>query len=71
MISAQEMRKLSPEERSRKVLEWRREALALRMQRGSGELASPSQFSKLRRSVARAKTIAHESARHAGQAGVR
>lgn len=40
-----------------------REQFNLRMQKGSGQLARPSQFKEVRRNIARVKTVLNEKAK--------
>jgi large subunit ribosomal protein L29 len=45
------------------LIELRREAFNLRMQRGTGQLPRPSQFRAARKEIARIKTILNERRR--------
>jgi large subunit ribosomal protein L29 len=60
---ANEMRKMSPAELEKRLLELRKEQFVLRMQQGSGQLSRPSQMKSVGREIARVKTILTEQAR--------
>jgi len=66
-MKATELRKKSDEELAKELLELNREAFNLRMQKGTGQLARPSQMGSVRRDIARIKTIQCE--RLKGQQG--
>ena len=51
------------------LLELRREQFNLRMARATGQAAKPDQFTKVRRSIARLKTVMSEQRRAAAQKG--
>ena len=55
-----EMRKSSPEDLREELLKLRREQFNLRMQRATGQMARPDQFTKVRRNIARIKTVLRE-----------
>jgi large subunit ribosomal protein L29 len=59
-MKAQELRAKSDEELAKELTELSREAFNLRMQQGTGQLSRPSQFTIVRRNVARIKTILNE-----------
>jgi len=59
-MKAGDIRKQSDEELSKELLELNREAFNLRMQKGTGQLARPSQIGAVRRDIARIKTIQNE-----------
>ena len=52
-----ELRKKSPEQLNEHVIELRREQFNLRMQKGSGQLTQPHQLGRVRREIARVKTL--------------
>ena len=52
-----ELRQKKPEELNALILELLREQFNLRMQKGSGQLSKPSEMKRVRRTIARAKTI--------------
>lgn len=59
-MKASELRKRSMEELRKELLDLHREAFNLRMQRGTGQLSRPSQIKRVRRDIARVKTILNE-----------
>jgi len=56
-MKASEVRKQSDQELKDSLIELRKEQFGLRMQRGTGQLASPARFKEIRRDVARINTI--------------
>jgi large subunit ribosomal protein L29 len=62
MIKVSELRARSADELNDELLKLRREQFNLRMQRASGQMARPDQFTKVRRNIARIKTVLHEQA---------
>jgi large subunit ribosomal protein L29 len=67
-MDAKELRQKSPVELSEELLKLRKEQFALRMQRATGQGAKPDQFGKVRKSIARLKTVLAEKARTHGDA---
>jgi len=61
-MDAKELRGKKNEELQSLLLELRREQFNLRMQKGSGQLGKPSEMSRVRRDIARIKTIMAELA---------
>lgn len=59
---AAEMRAKSATELKDELVALRKEEFTLRMQRGTGQLSNTSRFKKIRRDVARIKTILNEQA---------
>lgn len=59
-MKASELRGKTVEELQKELLALRREAFNLRMQKGSGQLARPSQVKVVRRDIARVKTVLSE-----------
>jgi large subunit ribosomal protein L29 len=59
-MKASEMRQKSVEELSKELIESLKEQFVFRMQRASGQLNRPSDMKKVRRKIARIKTIMHE-----------
>ena len=57
-----ELRQKKPEELDALILELLREQFNLRMQKGSGQLSKPSEMKRVRRTIARVKTIIAEMA---------
>ena len=68
-MKAKELRQKSPAELDDELLKLRREQFNLRMAQASGASARPDQFGKVRRNVARVKTVLGEKARTAGNRG--
>jgi large subunit ribosomal protein L29 len=58
---AAELRAKKPEELAEELLKLRKEQFALRMQRATGQAVKPDQFGKVRRNIARLKTVAREA----------
>jgi large subunit ribosomal protein L29 len=65
-MDAKELRGKSAAELSDELLKLRKEQFALRMQRATGQSPKPDQFTKVRRSIARLKTIQREQVLAAG-----
>ena len=61
------LRAKSATELKDELVELRKEEFALRMKRGTGQLSDTSRFKKIRRDVARIKTILNEQAAAAAQ----
>ena len=61
-MDAKELRGKSPVELSDELLKMRKEQFALRMQRATGQAPKPDQFQKVRRNIARLKTVQREAA---------
>ena len=61
-MSANEWRAKPAAEQKDKLLNLRREQFALRMQRATGQGVKPDQFGKVRKSIARLKTVMREAA---------
>ena len=59
-MNAAELRKKSTEELKALLLELNRDQFKLRMQKGTGQLARPTEMKKRRRDIARIKTILGE-----------
>ena len=55
-----QLRAKSVEELGEELLKLRREQFALRMQRATGQAVKPDQFGKVRRNIARLKTVLRE-----------
>ncbi len=56
-MEAKELRSKNPKELSEELLKLRREQFSLRMQRATGQTAKSSEFLRVRRSIARLKTV--------------
>jgi large subunit ribosomal protein L29 len=64
-----ELRAKSEGELAEELLKLRREQFNLRMQQATGQLARPDQYGKVRRSIARVKTVMNELAGEKARAG--
>ena len=62
-MNASELRQKNKDELDGLLVEKAKEQFNLRMQQGSGQLSKPDQVKKVRREIARIKTIMHEKAR--------
>jgi large subunit ribosomal protein L29 len=56
-MKASELRNKSAGELQQELLSLRREQFALRLQRATGQTVKPDQFGKVRKSIARVKTV--------------
>jgi len=70
-MSAKELRAKSSADLQKELLDLRREQFNLRMARATGQAAKPDQFTKVRRNIARLKTVMSEQRRAAAQKGSR
>jgi large subunit ribosomal protein L29 len=61
-MDAKELRSKSATELNDELIKLRKEQFALRMQRATGQAIKPDQFGKVRKNVARLKTVLRESA---------
>ena len=59
-MKASELRNKSAGELREELLKLRREQFNLRMQRATGQMARPDQFGKVRKDIARVKTVLKE-----------
>ena len=59
--AAAKLRAKSAEELNDELLKLRKEQFALRLQRATGQSIKPDQFGKVRKNIARLKTIAREA----------
>ncbi len=60
-MDAKELRSKSATELADELIKLRKEQFALRMQRATGQAIKPDQFGKVRKNVARLKTVLRES----------
>ncbi|HWG77068.1 MAG TPA: 50S ribosomal protein L29 [Steroidobacteraceae bacterium] len=67
-MKASELRKKSADELKGELVSLRREQFALRLQRATGQSPKPDQFGKVRKNVARVKTLQRQL-RAAAKAG--
>ena len=56
-MKASDLRKRSAAELQAEMLKLRREQFALRLQRATGQAVKPDQFGKVRKNIARVKTV--------------
>ena len=61
-MDAKELRSKSAAELNDELIKLRKEQFALRMQRATGQAIKPDQFGKVRKNVARLKTVLRQSA---------
>jgi large subunit ribosomal protein L29 len=61
-MDAKELRAKSATELSDELLKMRKEQFALRIQRATGQAPKPDQFQKVRKNIARLKTVQREAA---------
>jgi len=66
-MEAQELRKKSVDELNAELVALRREQFNLRMQQATGELARHTQHRRVRKDIARIKTVLNELQRAAGK----
>jgi large subunit ribosomal protein L29 len=64
-MKAIELRKKSATELQSELISLRKEQFALRLQRSTGQAVKPDQFTKVRRNIARVKTV--QGASRAGE----
>jgi large subunit ribosomal protein L29 len=57
----EKLRAKKPEELYEELLKLRKEQFALRLQRATGQAPKPDQFGKVRKNIARLKTVAREA----------
>ncbi|MGD9386966.1 MAG: 50S ribosomal protein L29 [Gammaproteobacteria bacterium] len=62
-MEAKDLRGKTVVELNEELLKLRREQFNLRMQRATGQMARPDQFGKVRKDIARLKTVLGEKAR--------
>lgn len=62
-MSAKNLREKSPADLQKELIDLRREQFNLRMASATGQGAKPDQFSKVRRNIARVKTVMAEQRR--------
>jgi large subunit ribosomal protein L29 len=61
-MDAKELRSKSASELNDELIKLRKEQFALRMQRATGQAIKPDQFGKVRKNVARLKTVLRQNA---------
>lgn len=66
-MNAKELRNKTAAELGEELLRLRKEQFALRMQRATGQGAKPSEFGRVRKTIARLKTVMREKAASEGR----
>jgi large subunit ribosomal protein L29 len=66
-MSAKDLRQKSSADLQKELLDLRREQFNLRMAGATGQAAKPDQFTKVRRNIARVKTVMAEQRRAASK----
>ena len=66
-MNAADLRSKSADELNEELVALRREQFNLRMQQATGELAQVHQHSRVRKDIARVKTVLNELSRAAGE----
>ncbi len=66
-MKASDLRNKSAKDLQGELLNLRKEQFALRLQRATGQAVKPDQFQKVRRNVARLKTVQREQKAAAGE----
>ncbi len=56
-MKANDLRGMSQEDLNKELLNLRREQFSLRMQRATGQLARPHEYGRVKKNIARVKTI--------------
>ena len=67
-MKAENLREKTEQELSEELVALRKEQFNLRIQNATGQLARPDQFRKVRRNIARVKTVLNEMKAKAGEA---
>ena len=65
-MSAKDLRGKEPKDLQAELIKLRREQFSLRMQAASGQSVKSSDFGKVKKSIARVKTVMSEQVRAAG-----
>ena len=68
-MKAKELRSKNPAELKEELLKLRREQFNLRMAQATGQTAKPDQAGKVRRNIARVKTVLGQQSRAAANRG--
>ena len=66
-MDAKELRSKNPAELNDELFKLRKEQFALRLQRATGQAPKPDQFGKVRRGIARVKTVLREAHKTGGE----
>ena len=59
-MNADDLRAMSQDDLNKELLSLRREQFNLRMQRGTGQMARPHEYRRVKKGIARVKTIMGE-----------
>jgi large subunit ribosomal protein L29 len=62
-MNAKDLRGKEPKDLQVEIIKLRREQFSLRMQAASGQTVKPSDFGKVKKNIARVKTVMSEKAR--------
>jgi large subunit ribosomal protein L29 len=65
-MNASELRSMSQEQLGKELLKLRREQFNLRMQQATGQLSRPHEHGRVRKEIARLKTVMNELKRQDG-----
>lgn len=66
-MDAKELRSKTSAELNDELFKLRKEQFALRLQRATGQAPKPDQFGKVRRSIARVKTVLRQARKTGGE----
>jgi len=66
-MDSKELRSKTSAELNDELFKLRKEQFALRLQRATGQTPKPDQFGKVRRSIARVKTVLREQRKASGE----
>ena len=66
-MDAKELRSKTSAELNDELFKLRKEQFALRLQRATGQTPKPDQFGKVRRSIARVKTVLRQQRKAGGE----
>ena len=66
-MDSKELRSKTSAELNDELFKLRKEQFALRLQRATGQTPKPDQFGKVRRSIARVKTVLREQRKAGGE----
>ena len=66
-MDSKELRSKTSADLNEELFKLRKEQFALRLQRATGQTPKPDQFGKVRRSIARVKTVLREQRKTSGE----
>ena len=61
LTKAKEIREMSADERTKRLLDLKQESMNLRLQRSAGTLENPARFKQVRREIAQILTISKQA----------